>query len=110
MGDDDVGPTNELALRLRQHLADQGLDATVQVKLPKGWQPFIDVTLPNGDGFGTWGSPTPESVCVIDPRDTDMTLSEFLEYATLRARGFSANEASEHLWPLHRWFRRRAMP
>jgi len=107
---DDVGPANKLAFRLRQHLADQGLDVTVQVELREGWQPFIDVTFPNGDGFGTWGSPTPESVCVIDPSDRDMTHSEFLEYGTLRARGYSANEASEHLWPGRRWFKRRALP
>ena len=107
---DDVGPANKLAFRLRQHLADQGLDVTVQVELREGWQPFIDVTFPNGDGFGTWGSPTPESVCVIDPSDRDMTHSEFLEYGTLRARGYSAIEASVQLWPRRRWFKRRALP
>ena len=107
MGDGgDAGLADALAFRTRQHLADQGLDVTVQVELPEGAQPFIDVTFPNGDGFGTWGSPTRESVCVIDPHDRDMTHPEFLEYATLRARGFSANEASEQLWPRRHWFKR----
>jgi len=49
----DAGLADALAFRTRQHLADQGLDVTVQVELPEGAQPFIDVTFPNGDGFGT---------------------------------------------------------
>ena len=76
----------------------------------KAGEPSIDVSFPNGDGFSTWGSPTPDAVCVIDPSDTDMTHSDFLEYGTLRARGYSAIEASEQLWPRRRWFKRRALP
>lgn len=55
--DDDVGPANELALRIRRHLTDQGFDVIVLVEVAEGAQPFIDVTFPDGDGFGTWGSP-----------------------------------------------------
>lgn len=55
--DDDVGPANELALRIRRHLTDQGFDVIVLVEVAEGAQPFIDVTFPGGDGFGTWGSP-----------------------------------------------------
>ena len=57
--DDDVGPANELALRIRRHLTDQGFDVIVLVEVAEGAQPFIDVTFPDGDGFGTWGRPWP---------------------------------------------------
>jgi hypothetical protein len=50
-------PANELALWIRRYLTDQGFDVIVLVEVAKGRNRSIDVTFPDGDGFGTWGSP-----------------------------------------------------
>jgi hypothetical protein len=80
-------------------MAGNLLAVTVKVEESETSGPYLDVTFGNGDGLTTWGSALPESVCVLDPDDIEMTHGEFLAYTVLRAGGSSAKQARSKLWP-----------
>jgi hypothetical protein len=96
---DNVSPASELASRLREHMAENPLAVTVKVEESETLDSYLDVTFGNGDGLTNWGAVLPESVCVLDPGDIEMTHGEFLAYTALRAGGGSAKEARSELWP-----------
>lgn len=88
----DVGRAEEVVEQLRQRLAAENLSATFELPLyehPCG----VAIDFPSGDGLELEVSETVGEARIMDPDDSELTVTELGDYVAMRARGVPPRDA-----------------